>query len=137
MPLPFLYSQKPHKFRYSTCSDVATSFVFKIRKELQVSRKNVFFSGHSWRLDIVRGVELLQQVQDIIDGNSFKSMRTVASQFFVSESRIRRVVHKDIRWEFYDMRKGQLMSTRTREDSLIRSKRLQKQSQELSRLYHA
>lgn len=118
MLLRFLYSQNPHRFRDSTCSDVARSFVFKIRKELQVSSKNVIFGGQTKELFLeVRHCQGYR-VSSASPGYQGWELRKI------NESKIRRVVHEDIRWKSYGMRKGQLMSTSTREDSLIHSDRL-------------
>lgn len=108
--------------------NVARSFVFRIRKQLLVSGGNVSSAAkrkkYSPRSDIVRKVEFVQQVQGIINENPSKSMRAIANQLLVSESTIRRVVHEDIRYKSYVMRRGQFMSDKNRENRVIRSKRL-------------
>ena len=107
---------------------VARSFVYKVRKELEAKNGNVSpvskCKKHSKRSDITRTLEFIQQVQQTIDDNPRKSMTSLAKEFHVSEGTIRKVVHEDIRYKSFVMRKGQFMSEKTKENRLIRSKRL-------------
>ena len=88
---------------------VARSFVYKVRKELEtedgnvspVSKRKKYFK----RSDIIRTPEFIQQVQQAIDDNSIKSMRSIAKELHVSEGTIRNVVHEDIRYKSYVRRK--------------------------------
>ena len=54
----------------------------------------------------------------------------MAKDFKVSKCTIRRVVHEDVRYKSYVMRSGQFISEKTKENRLIRAKRL------LSKLKH-
>lgn len=51
-------------------------------------------------------------------------MRALANELEVDESTIRRVVHEDLRYKSYVMRRGQFMSDRTKVNRLTRAKRL-------------
>ena len=74
--------------------------------------------------DIVRTPQFLQQVQDIIDEDPSNSIRVISRDLQVSEYTIRRIAHEDIRYKCYMVRKGQFMPAQTREQLLIRAKRL-------------
>ena len=107
---------------------VARSFVHKVRKELEASDGNVSpvakRKKHCQRSDTTRTPEFIRHVQNIIDEDPRKTIRSIAKDLQVSEGTIRNVVHKDIRYKSYVMRRGQFMSERTQESRLIRSKRL-------------
>ena len=51
-------------------------------------------------------------------------MRALARELQVDDATIRRVVHEDLRYKSYVMRRGQFLSERTRENRLTRAKRL-------------
>ena len=112
----------------------ARSFVHKVRRELEASAGDVETVAkrkrHEERSDTTRNTQFVQQVQEIVDENPSKSMRAIARDFNVSEGLIRRVVHEDLRYKSYVMRRGQFMSAQTRNQRLIRGKRL------LSKLKH-
>ena len=55
----------------------------------------------------------LQQVQEIIDEDLSKSIRAISRDLQVSECTIRRIVHEDIRYKSYVIRRGQFMSAQT------------------------
>lgn len=107
---------------------VARSFVFKIRKELQTDKGNASQTGkrkiHSKRSDMIRKDDFIKDVQQTIDANPRKSMRSLAKQLQVSEGTIRNVVHENIEYKSYVLKKGQFLSERIKENRLIRSKRL-------------
>lgn len=63
-----------------------------------------------------------------------KSMRVVANQLHVSELTIRRVVHEDVMYKPYIMRRRLFISNSTRENCVIRSKRLLNKIRHLGRL---
>jgi hypothetical protein len=93
------------------------------------SEKNNFFSvskhqKHSKRSDIIRTPEFINEIKENIDDNPRTSMRSLSKKFNVSEKTIRNVVHEDLRYKSYVMRKGQFLSDKTKETRLIRSKRL-------------
>lgn len=56
--------------------------------------------------------------------NPGRSMRSIAKELQVSECTIRTVVHQDIWYKSYVMRKRQFISAKTQENCLMRSKRL-------------
>ena len=107
---------------------VARSFVYKVRKELEVSDGKISAVAKrkksQERSDSIRTPEFIQHVQNIVDERPHKSMRSIATDLGVSEATIRRTVHQDIRYKSYVMRKGQFMSETTKENRLVRSKRL-------------
>jgi len=78
---------------------------------------------HETRSDKVRTSQFVQKVQDIIDEDPSKSIRTISKDLQVSECTIR-IIHEDIRYKSYAMRKGQFMSAQTREQRFIRVQRL-------------
>ncbi|XP_052832121.1 uncharacterized protein LOC128247010 [Octopus bimaculoides] len=106
---------------------VARSFVYKIRKELEAKDENVSSASnrkkHRRRTDTFRTPKFIQQVKQTIDENSRRSMRLIAKEHHMSEGTIRNVVHKDIRYKSYAMRKGHFISETVKENHLIRSKR--------------
>ena len=78
---------------------------------------------HKPRSDIVRTIQFVQEVQDIIDEDTSKSIISISRDLQVSECTIRRIVHKDIRYKFYVMYSDQFMSAQTREKRFIQAKR--------------
>ena len=66
----------------------------------------------------------VQQVQGIIDEDPSKSIKAISRDLQVSECTIRRIVHEDIWYKSYVMRKGQFMSAQTREQRFVRAQRL-------------
>ncbi|KPU74657.1 uncharacterized protein Dana_GF26712 [Drosophila ananassae] len=112
----------------STFLKVARSFVYKVRQELQSSGGNVKSTGkrkkHEQRSDCVKTPKFIEQVQDTVDLDPSKSMRAVARDLNVSEGLIRKIVHEDLRYKSYVMRRGQFMSAQTQDQRLIRAKRL-------------
>lgn len=103
---------------------VARSFVHKVRRELEAPDDDVENVAkrkkHERRSDSVRTPQFVQQVQVIIDGNLSKSIRIIARDLHVSECTIRRIVHEDIQYKSYAMRRGQFMSAQTRDQRLTR-----------------
>ena len=71
--------------------------------------------------DRVRTSHFVQQVQGNIDEDPSKSIRAISRNLQVSECTIRRIVHEDIRYKSYVMRKGQFMLAQTREQRFIRA----------------
>ena len=108
--------------------NVARSFVYKVRMELEINDGNVSpvakRKKHFQRSDAIRTPEFIQNVQKIIDEDPGRSMRSIAKGLKVSEWTIRTVVHQDIRYKSYVMRKCQFVSAKTQENRHMRSKRL-------------
>ena len=77
---------------------------------------------HKPRSDTVRTPQFVHQVQDIIDQDPSKSIRAISRDLQVSECTLRRIVHEDIRYKSYVMRRGQFMSAQTQEQQFIREK---------------
>ncbi|XP_046868909.1 uncharacterized protein LOC124461437 [Drosophila willistoni] len=106
----------------------ARSFVYKVRCELKASGGNAEpvskRKKHEERSHTIRSAEFVQKVQAIIDEDPSKSIRALAKDLNVSDGLIRRVVHEDLRYKSYVMRRGQFMSDKTREQRVIRSNRL-------------
>lgn len=63
--------------------------------------------------------EFVRQVQDVVNDDPRKSMRTVAKQLEVAEPTIRPVVHGYFRHQSYVMRRGQISSQRNQENPAI------------------
>ena len=104
----------------------ARSFVHKVRSELETSNGDIESAAkrkkHEERSDIIKTPEFVKQAQNIIEKDPSTSMRAIARKLNVSEGLIRLVVHEDLRYKSYFMRRGQ--SGQTRENRLIRSKHL-------------
>lgn len=108
--------------------NVARSFVFKVRRELDAASGDVATVSHRKRhcrrSDITRTPEFISSVQAAIDEDPGKSIRALGRELQVDEATIRRVVHEDLRYKSYVMRRGQFMSEKTRENRVTRAKRL-------------
>ena len=107
---------------------VARSFVCKVRKELNENNGDELATSkrkqHCQRSDSLRTPEFVRRVHGMIDENLGKSMRHLAKDLQVSEGTIRNVVHQDLGYKSYVLRRGQFMSTKTQENRLMRAKRL-------------
>ena len=108
--------------------NVARSFVFKVKSEMEASGDDLASVSerkkHSRRSNITRTAEFVDEVRDAIDADPKKSMRAIAKEKDVSEATIRRVVHEDIRYKSYVMRRGQFLPEKAKENRVIRSRRL-------------
>ena len=106
----------------------ARSFVHKVRRELEASASDVEtiakLKRHEECSDITRNTQFVQQVQKIVHESPSKSMGAIARDLNVSEGLIRRVVHEDLRYKSYVLCRGHFMSAQTRNQRLIRGKRL-------------
>ena len=68
---------------------------------------------HTPNSDTVRTPQFVQQVQNIIDEDLSKSIRALSRDLQVSECTIHRIVHEDIRYKSYMMRRDQFMPVKT------------------------
>ena len=96
---------------------VTRSFVFKVRRELGAARGDVATVSHRkrhCRRSDIRTPEFVSSVQAAIDEDPGKSMRALARELQVDDATIRRVVHEDLSYKSYVMRRGQFLSERTR-----------------------
>jgi len=80
---------------------------------------------HEERSDTIRNTQFVQQVQEIVDESPSKSMRAIARDLNVSEGLIRRVVHENLRYKSYVMRRGQFMSAQTESETYSRKTSLE------------
>lgn len=112
----------------ATFLKVARSFVFKVRTELGAAKGDGAEASQRKqvcrRSDSIRNAEFVSRVQSVIDENPGKSMRSLGRELQVDEATIRRVVHEDLRYTSYAMRRGQFMSEITKVNRLTRAKRL-------------
>ena len=96
--------------------NVTRSFVHKVR-ELEAPDGNVESvtrrRKHKLRLDTVRTPQSVQQVEDIINEDPSKFIRAISRDLQVSECTIRRILHEDIRYKSYVMRRSQFMPAQT------------------------
>lgn len=76
------------------------------------------------KLDIVRNIKCIQKVQCIIDEKLENQWRPFANQLHVSESTIRHLMHKDIRYKSYVVRSRQLISNDAWGNCVIQLKHL-------------
>jgi len=107
----------------------ARSFVHKVRRELGASAGDVETVAkrkrHEERSDTTRNTQFVQQVQEVVDESPSKSMRAIARDLNVSEGLIRRVVHENLRYKSYVMRRGQFMSAQTESETYSRKTSLE------------
>ena len=98
---------------------VVQSFVDKVRRDLEASDGNVESVAkcrkHKPRSDTVRALQFVQKVQYIIDEDHSKSIRAILRDLQASECTIRRIVHEDIRYKSFVMRRGQFTSVHDNE----------------------
>ena len=92
---------------------VARSFVCKVRKELNENNGDELATSkrkqHCQRSDSLRTPEfVIRRVHGMIDENPGKSMRHLAKDLQVSEGTIRNVVHQDLGYKSYVLRRGQV-----------------------------
>ena len=121
--------------------NVARSFVFKVRRELETSGGDIAHVAkrkkHSPRSDVIRTTEFIQQVHEVVDEDPSKSMRAIAQQLDVAERTIRRVVKESLRYRSYVMRRGQFMSDMTKKNRVIRGEAPAEQAEAPRRARHA
>ena len=108
--------------------NVARSFVFKVRHELKTSGGDISSVAkrkkHSRRSDTIRTPDFVQQVREAVDEDPGRSMRSIAQHMDVAERTVRRVISESLRYKSYVMRRGQFMSDLTKENRVLRGKRL-------------
>ncbi|UYV79133.1 hypothetical protein LAZ67_17001207, partial [Cordylochernes scorpioides] len=73
---------------------------------------------HCRRSDSIRTPDSISHVQASIDEDPGKSMRALARELQVDEVIIRRVVHENLCYKSYVMRRGQFMSERTKDQKV-------------------
>jgi len=79
---------------------------------------------HQRRSDAKDG-DFVKQVQDMIDEDPGRSMRSIARELEVSDSTIRRIVEEDLRYKSYALiKRGQFMNAATKERRLEKAKLL-------------
>jgi len=98
----------------TTFLNVARSFLYKVRKELVASVDEISTVSERKK----------HSKQNIIDNDGVKSMRSIAKELQVSDWMIRKVVHEDLRYKSYVLRRGQFLSEKTEKNGLIRCKLL-------------
>jgi predicted transcriptional regulator len=57
---------------------------------------------------------LAEEIRNIVDVDPGRSMRSIATEFGVTESTMRQIVQEDLRYKSYAMWKGQFMSEATK-----------------------
>ena len=73
---------------------------------------------------MIRKGDFIQDIQQTIDTNLRKYMRSLANIFQVLERTIRNVVYENIKYKSYLLKKRQFLSEKMKENRLIRSKKL-------------
>jgi transposase len=116
IPLRTVYNVKA---RYDTEIEAGKS-----PEEISSARK-----PHRRRSD-AKDNDFVEKVQEIIDEDPGRSMRSIARELQVSDSTIRRIVEEDIHYKSYAMRRGQFMNDATKK------RRLEKAQLLLTRLKH-
>ena len=108
--------------------NISIRMVQNVRKELEDSgfdyEATAERKSHDRRSDAVRTPEFVEEVQELINNDPGKSMRAIAREKGIDEKVVRQVVHEDIRYFSYRMRKGQFLSKRMQEKRLKHAKKL-------------
>lgn len=94
-------------------------------EDISVDRK-----PHKRRSDAIRTTEFVKQLQNMVDEDPGRSMRSLAWELNVDEKTIRNCVHEDIRYKSYALKKAQFMNDTTMERRADKAARL------LSKLKH-
>jgi hypothetical protein len=77
-----------------------------------------------------KGLVLADKIRNIVEIDPGRSMRSIATEFGVGESTVRRIMQEDLRYKSYAMRRGQFMSEATK------ARRADKVRKLLARLKH-
>lgn len=108
--------------------NISIRMVQNVRRELEDSGFDYEATAkrktHRRRSDAVRTPDFAEEIQKVIDEDPSKSMRAIAREKGVDESVVRQVVHEDIRYFSYKMRKGQFLSQKMQEKRLKHAKKL-------------
>ena len=107
---------------------VARSFVHKVRQDLQSDNGTVSKTAkrkeNSTRFDKIRTDDFVKEIKQTVDANPRNSMRSLAKHYKVSEGTIRNVVHENMGYKSYALKKGQFLSQKMKENRLLKSKLL-------------
>ena len=113
---------------FKNCTFSQSWKIHKIHKELEKENDNAMSVSkckkHSTHSDTMRTHKFIHNVKQTIDENWGQSMRSIVKMLHVSEKRVRRNVHEDIRYKSYVMKRGNFISEKSKENRLNRSKRL-------------
>ena len=110
--------------------DLTTTWVLKATNQLEKSGGDYEAvakrSDHQRRSDCFRTAKFIHRVKNAIDKDPGKSKRAIAKDIRTSEVLIRRCVSKDFRYKSYKMKKGQLLTAKTKEKRLKHCQKLLK-----------
>ena len=102
------------QYEYFTDMGVNLRTLQSIQKQLDESsgdyKSTVAWKLHSDSSVMKRIAEFLVEIYAMIDNDPNKSIRFIASDVAVSNFLIRQVVHEDIQYFLYKIRKGQFLS---------------------------
>lgn len=69
-------------------------------------------------------VDMISRIQDMINEDPGRSMRSIARELKMSDSTVRTIVNEDIRYKSYVIRRGQFLSDQLKERRLEKAKKL-------------
>lgn len=107
---------------------LSLSFVYKMKSRLEASEHpediNTKRSKPAPRSDNVRTPEFVARVQQKVDQDPSKSIRSLARELGVANATIHRTVHEDLRYGSYALKTGHFMNDATKQKRLEKAKKL-------------
>ena len=107
---------------------VALSFVYKIKGRVDdandpgdISAKRKKYDRHS---DSIRTPEFVARVQEMVDNDPSKSMNALCKELGVAYGTIHRVIHEDLRYNSYVLKRGHFIDLAMQEKRLDKAKKL-------------
>ncbi len=119
-----------HNIKRSTVFSIKMKFDEFIASGGLLDDFNIPRKAH-WRRSSAKGLVLAEEIRNIMEVDPGRSMRSIATEFGVTESTVRRIVQEDLRYKSYAMRKGQFMSEATKTRWAEKARKL------LARLKHS
>lgn len=107
---------------------LSLSFVYKMKSRLEAAEHpediNTKRSKPAPRSDNVRTPEFVARVQQKVDQDPSKSIRSLARELGVANATIHRTVHEDLRYGSYALKTGHFMNDATKQKRLEKAKKL-------------
>ena len=108
--------------------DLTTTWVWKVRNQLEKSGGDYEVvakrSNHQRRSDCLRTAKFINRAKNAINKDPGKSMHVIAKDMRMPEALIQRCVSEDLRYKSYKMKKGQLLTAKTKEKQLKHCQKL-------------
>ena len=108
----------------SLCYRVRSEFNEKLSAGEDAEDISVERRPHRRRSDSLRTSEFIEQVQNMVDEDPGRSMRSLARELQVDEKTVRNCVHEDIRYKSYALKRRQFMNEATKERRADKAARL-------------